>query len=78
MRALSGGSESVDAEGSTVFDLIESVDSVYPGILIRLVVDGELRPGFAIAIDGEVSHRGLAARVSKNSTVRVLPLVAGG
>ncbi len=78
MRGLAGGRESVTVPGDTVGEVVDSLDKVYPGMKVRLCADGRLRPGLAVAVDGEVSPRGLRQAVEEESEVHFLPRTAGG
>ena len=78
MRSLTKGRESIYIDGLTVAELIDSLDVIYPGVGTNLIVDGKLKRGVAVAVDGVVAYRGAAARVNSRSTVRFLPAVEGG
>ena len=78
MRDLTGGEQTVEAEGSTVRQVIRSLETQYPGMRARLLKGDQLRPGVSVAVDGIVAPLGLLEPVSPESEVHFLPAVAGG
>jgi molybdopterin synthase sulfur carrier subunit len=78
LRDLTGGQETVSVQGSTVRQIIEALDRLYPGMKDRLLVGDFLRSGIAVAVDTQLSRRGLLESVSENSEVHFLPAIAGG
>lgn len=78
LRPLAGGLEQVDMEGTSVRELIDGLEAQFPGIRARLCQDDELKPGLTVAVDGNVSHRGLYEKVQQASEVHFLPAVGGG
>lgn len=78
MRDLTGGLGVVEVDGHTVAELIATLEQRFPGIAARLCPDGNLVAGWAVMVDGHVSALGLRARVGADSTVRFVPIVAGG
>jgi molybdopterin synthase sulfur carrier subunit len=78
MRDLTGGADRVDVPGSTVRQVIESLEAAYPGIKERLVEDDRLKPSIGVAVDGVVSRLGLRQPVGETSEVHFLPAVSGG
>ena len=78
MRDLTGGRGQVSVPGVTVGEVIDALDSAYPGIKSRLCGGDRLAPGRAVAVDGRVARLGLLAPVGEGSEVRFLPAIAGG
>ena len=78
LRDLTGGIDSVSVPGSNVRQIIEGLERLYPGIKDRLCVGDGLRSGIAVAVDTQLSRRGLLESVSENSEVHFLPAIAGG
>jgi molybdopterin converting factor small subunit len=77
-RELTNGVEIVSVEGETVAELLTNLDGRYPGLQARLCDEGKLKPGIAVAINGEVSHRGLRQRLTIPSEVHFIPALSGG
>lgn len=78
MRDLTGGQERLEVPGATVQELIENLDRRCPGIQGRLMVDGALRPGINVIVDGVVSRKRLRHRLAEFSEVHFLPAISGG
>jgi molybdopterin synthase sulfur carrier subunit len=81
LRSHTGGSKSVEASGDTLDAVLKDVDSRNEGLRARLVdEEGKLHRFVNIYVDDEdVRFNGsLDAPVTENSTVTILPAVAGG
>ena len=65
-------------KGETVRQLIDELERKFPGIRDRLCVDGQLKPGIAVAIDSRISSIGLVETVGADSEVHFVPTVSGG
>ena len=78
LRELTGGLETVAVPGAKVRELVDALDTRYPGIKARLVEDNELRRGIVLTIDGVTSRQGLRQPVSEHSEVHFLPAIGGG
>ena len=81
LRKLTNNETSVDAVGKTIEQIVESLDSAYPGIRERLIDDnGDLRHFVNIYLNGEDIRYidGLKSTVSDNDELSIVPAVAGG
>ncbi|QDU79720.1 ThiS family protein [Polystyrenella longa] len=78
VRRLVDGQKQIEVEGSTVEKLVSNLDAQYPGVREVLCLDGALKPGLAVAVDGSMSNRGLHQSVKQESEVHFLPAVGGG
>ena len=78
LRDLSGGQESLLVTGGTVREVIDQLETHFPGMQERLMLDDALRPGIAVVVDGAVSRRRLRHPLSENSEVHFLPSISGG
>ncbi len=76
--SLTGGNSQPVVTGSTVGELIDQLDIVYPGIKKRLLDGDRLRPDLAVFVDGSVRRDGLKCEVSAESEVHFIPAIAGG
>ena len=77
-RPLTGGVDQVDVEAGNVGQIIDVLESRFPGIRDRLCEEGGLKPGLTVAVDGNVSSLGLVQKVGPNSEVHFLPAIGGG
>ena len=78
MRDLTGGEEQVSVPGSTLRQVVASLEQAYPGMRDRLMDDDGIKPGIAVVIDGETALMGLLEPVSPDSEVHFLPAIGGG
>ncbi len=81
LRRLTDQASSVNAEGGDVSELIESLESAYPGIKARLCDEnGELRHFVNVFVNGEDIRYldGVATTLSSGDEVSIVPAVAGG
>ena len=78
LRDLTGERETVAVTGANVGLVIESLEQQFPGVRGRLCQCGELRPGLAVIVDGQVGRFGLFETVGPDSEVHFLPAIAGG
>jgi sulfur-carrier protein len=76
--SLTGGNSQPVVTGSTVGELIDQLDIVYPGIKKRLLDGNRLRPDLTVFVDGSVRRDGLKCEVSAESEVHFIPAIAGG
>ncbi|MBA2699105.1 MAG: MoaD/ThiS family protein [Nocardioidaceae bacterium] len=81
LRTYTGGDSEVTADGATLFELIDSLDSSYPGIKGRIVDEqGALRRFVNVYVGGDDVRflDGLQTKVAHGAQVSVIPAVAGG
>lgn len=78
LRDLTSGQERVQVPGGTVAQVIENLESRFPGMKTRLCTGNELKPGLAVAIDAQIGRAGLREKVGGNSEVHFLPAIGGG
>ena len=78
MQTLTDGEKQVQVEGSTVRQIINNLDGMYPGVKARLVEDDRVKPNISVAVDGEVTPLGMLEKVGEDSEVHFLPAIGGG
>lgn len=78
LRNLTAGRSEVRASGRTLRQVVDALETDYPGIKERLVEDGAIRPELSFAVDGEIAPLGLLQPVAENSEVVIVPAVSGG
>ena len=78
MQNLSNGEQRVSVEGANVRQIIDNLDSMFPGFKNRLVEDGRVKPNISVAIDGEITPLGMIEKVTEDSEVHFLPEISGG
>ena len=78
LRGLCRGSDTVQAAGLTLGEVIDALEAVCPGIRARLVKDRDIADGLAVVVDGEIKRRGLNQPIKPDSEIVFLPAVEGG
>lgn len=78
LQRLTGGEGRVQASGSTIRQVIDSLDQQFPGIKARLCEDGQIMDGIAVIVDGEDTALGVLEKVSPESEIHFLQAIGGG
>ena len=81
LRSYTGGASEVSADGSTLKELLDSLEADHPGIRGRVLDDeGALRRFVNIYVGDEDVRfvGGLDAQVDDGARVSIIPAVAGG
>jgi len=78
LQSFTDGEDRVEVSGATVREIIDNLESRFPGVKDRLVNGGEIRPHIAVAIDGDVSPEGLEQDVHDSSEIHFIPALSGG
>ena len=81
LRTYTGGESEVSAEGATLTEILDDLDSSYSGIKGRIVDEqGELRRFVNVYVgDDDVRFaEGLQTATPDGTTVSIIPAVAGG
>jgi molybdopterin synthase sulfur carrier subunit len=81
LRPLSGGVSTVQVEGSTLAEVLASLNAAHPGFSERLLdTEGNLHKFVNIFVaDDDVRYmQGLATAVTSGQTISIIPAVAGG
>ncbi|GAA4839139.1 MoaD/ThiS family protein [Saccharopolyspora rosea] len=80
LRTHTDGQKSVEAEGNTLGEVINDLDSNYSGLKDRLIKEGSLHRFVNVYVNDEDVRfaGGLEAKVSDGDNVTILPAVAGG
>ena len=78
MRSLTENQDRVSVEGKTLRQIVDNLEAAYPGMKELIVQDGRVRPGLALAINGEIATTGLMAQVPEGAEVQILPAIGGG
>ena len=81
LRPYTQGVSEVSAEGSTLTEVLDSLDSSYPGIKGRVLDEsGELRRFVNVYVDDDDVRfaDGLQTSIKDGGQVSIIPAVAGG
>jgi sulfur-carrier protein len=78
LQGLTGGRAAIEVAGSTVGEVIDNIERIWPGLRDRLVEQGRLRPNISVAVDGEITPMGLLEAVAPASEVHFVAAIKGG
>lgn len=81
LRRMTNGQDKVEMEASNLVDMIEKLETSYPGFKERLIDEnGELRYFVNIYLNGEDVRflNGLATAAKSGDEISIVPAVAGG
>jgi molybdopterin synthase sulfur carrier subunit len=80
LRAATGGSPELEAEGDTVGAVLEAIFSEHGDLRERITQQGELRRFVNVYVGGEDIRfgDGMETAVSDGAEITILPAVAGG
>jgi sulfur-carrier protein len=81
LRSYTGGAAEVSAEGATLAQIIDALESAHPGIRARVLDDsGKLRRFVNVYVDDDDVRfaDGLATETKDGAAISIIPAVAGG
>ena len=81
LRRMTGGADKVELEVADLSQMIEQLESDYPGFKERLLdEEGELRYFVNIYVNGEDIRfdQGLKTSIKSGDEISIVPAVAGG
>jgi len=78
MQKLTEDNATVVVEGGTVREVINNLESLYPGIKEKLVDGFKMKSNISVAVDGEVTPLGILEKINQSSEVHFLPAIGGG
>ncbi len=78
MQELTDGKEKATIEGNTIREVLNNLESIYPGFKARICDDDQIRPNIAVYVDGSLTREGMRQQVSEDSEIHFLPAISGG
>ncbi|MCX4772310.1 MoaD family protein [Streptomyces sp. NBC_01260] len=80
LRTYTDGAKAVEAEGETLADLFEDLETRHTGIRERIVDGTELRRFVNVYLNDEDVRflDGISTKLSDGDSITILPAVAGG
>jgi molybdopterin synthase sulfur carrier subunit len=81
LRSYTGGESEVSADGTTLSEILDSLDASYPGIKGRIIDDeGSLRRFVNVYVGNDDVRflDGLDTAIGEGTQISVIPAVAGG
>lgn len=81
-QKLTGGSKEVESDGTTLGQIVDDLESRYPGMKARIIEDvtGELQPFVTVYLNDEDVRflKEMDTPVTDGDTILILPAIAGG
>lgn len=78
LRSYTNNASQVDAEGSSVAELLDRLDKTHPGIRFRMIDEQDrLRQHIRIFVNGNPVHK-IDVPLSENDTVHIICALSGG
>jgi molybdopterin synthase sulfur carrier subunit len=81
LRTLTGGESKVEADGSTVGEVLDALEAAHPGLKGRVIEDdGSIRRYMNLFVDDDDVRylQGLDTKVADGASVTIFQAVAGG
>ena len=81
LRSYTGGANEVTADGATLAEVLDSLESAHPGMRARVLDDAGALRRFVNIYVGDDDVRfigGLEATVADGAKISIIPAVAGG
>lgn len=80
LQKLVGGQKAVEAQGSTVGEILDDLESRHPGLKDTVMADGEIHRFVNIYLNDEDIRflQKLDTQLSDGDVISVLPALAGG
>ncbi|MDE0400254.1 MAG: MoaD/ThiS family protein [Candidatus Poribacteria bacterium] len=78
LRNLTSGKESVTVPGTTIREVIDNLESCYPGMKARLCEDDRIKPGIAVYVNGLLTRGSILESVDADAEIHFLPAIGGG
>jgi molybdopterin converting factor small subunit len=77
MRHLTGGKETVAVEGRNIRQVVANLDQAYPGFAERLLRNGTLAPGVAVAVNSQITGA-ILSPLEAPADIYFVPALGGG
>ena len=78
LQRMTNGVKQIDMEADNVRQVIDRLETLYPGMKDRLIESGQIRSNLAVAIDGEVARMGLLEKIGEAKEIHFVPAIGGG
>ncbi|MBF8266724.1 MAG: hypothetical protein HW388_232 [Dehalococcoidia bacterium] len=78
LESLTGGAHKVTVSGRNLRQVLNSLDTLYPGIKDALLEEDHIHPSIAVVIDGATGHLELIEPVREESEIHFIPAISGG
>ncbi len=78
MRNLTDGEDSVTIPGATIREVIDNLETRYPGTKAKLCDGDRIHPSIGVYVNGVLTRVGMHERVDADAELHFLPAIGGG
>ena len=78
MRNLTDGEDSVMISGTTIREVIDNLETRYPGTKEKLCEGDRIHPSIGVYVNGILTRVGMHERVDADAELHFLPAISGG
>ena len=78
LRNLTNGEDSVTVPGTTIREVIDNLETRYPGLKARLCEDDRIKPGLSVYVNGLLTRGSILQSVDADAEIHFLPAIGGG
>ena len=78
MRNLTDGEDSVTISGVTIREVIDNLETRYPGTKEKLCEGDRIHPSIGVYVNGVLTRVGMHERVDADAELHFLPAIGGG
>lgn len=78
LRSLTNGEDSITVSGTTIREVIDNLETRYPGMKARLCEDDRIKPGLAVYVNGLLTRGSILEHVDTDAEIHFLPAIGGG
>ncbi len=78
LAKLTGGVRKTEVAGAALSEIVDGLDTLYPGFAAQVQTNGKISPHVAFTVDGKIAMEGFATPVGPDSEVNILPSMGGG
>ena len=78
LQTMTDGVKQIDMEADNVRQVIDRLETLYPGMKDRFIESGQIRSNLAVAIDGEGARMGLLEKIGEAREIHFVPAIGGG
>ena len=78
LQDVTGEAREATVDGATIGELVDALDSRFPGLKGQIARDGTPVTTITFTVDGRIASLGLATPVPPGARVGILPTFGGG
>ena len=78
MRNLTEGEDSITVPGTTLREIIENLENLYPGTKAKLCEGDRIHPSIGVYVNGILTRVGMHDHIDADAELHFLPAISGG